>query len=112
MQQSKYAITPDELVAFYDCLSSQICTRIFQLLLKKNLLNVSAVSRAANCTNRAAVKHLRNLAKLGIVNEESYAGRHTFALNSVDFTVLMEQVIETLEARKKDALEAKPTGRS
>lgn len=100
MQQSRYALTPDELVTFYVCLSSRICTRIFHLLLKKNVLNVSAVSRAANCTNKAAIKHLKNLAKLGIVNEDFYAGRHTFALNRAEFTDLLEQAIRVMEARK------------
>jgi len=34
---------------------------------------------------------------LGIVEEEFYAGRHSFALKKGDFTDLMEQAIKLME---------------
>ena len=77
----------------HECLSSKICIRIFQALLKNGTLNVSAISRKAGCNNDRCIEHLRKLAKLGIVQEEFYAGRHTFTLKKGDFADLMEQAI-------------------
>ena len=100
MLQPKFALTPEELVTFHKCLSSKICVRIFQVLSKNNTLNISAVSRKARCTNNDAVKHLRNLAKLGIISEEFYSGRHTFTPKDGQFTELMNQTIKIMEATK------------
>ncbi len=86
-----------ELVVFHECLSSKVCIRIFHALLANRSLNVSAVSRKAGCNNDRCIDHLKKLIKLGIVQEEFYAGRHSFALKKGDFTDLMEQSIMLLE---------------
>ena len=97
MAESRFTLTPGELVVFHECLSSKICVNIFQALLDRSPLNISAVSRKTGCTNSDAIKHLKNLAKLGIVHEEFYAGRHNFTLNRVEFTELMERAIKIRE---------------
>ncbi len=107
MSQSRFTVTPEELLMFHGCLSSKICVNIFQALLKSSVLNISAISRKVGCTNNDALKHLRNLAKLGIVEEEFYAGRHTFTLKSVEFTELMKQAIKLMEGAAQDEEEAK-----
>ena len=84
----------------HECLSSKICIRIFQALLKNGTLNVSAISRKAGCNNDRCIEHLRKLAKLGIVQEEFYAGRHTFTLKKGDFADLMEQAIKFMKERR------------
>jgi predicted transcriptional regulator len=86
-----------ELVIFHECLSSKVCLRVFQALLTNRSLNVSAISRKAGCNNDRCIEHLRKLSKLGIVEEEFYAGRHSFALKKGDFTDLMEQAIKLME---------------
>jgi predicted transcriptional regulator len=98
MTESRFTLTAEELVAFHECLSSKICVNIFQALLDRSPLNISAISRKTGCTNSDAIKHLKNLAKLGIIQEEFYARRHTFALDRTGFTVLMEQAIKAMEA--------------
>ena len=100
MAESRFTLTPEELVVFYECLSSKICVNIFQALLDRSPLNISAISRKTGCTNSDAIKHLKNLAKLGIVHEEFYAGRHTFTIENGQFTELMKQAIKLTEATK------------
>jgi len=94
---SGFAVTPVELVVFRKCLSSRVCVRVFQILQEREGLNLSAVSRRARCSNRDGLRHLRNLARLGIVHEEFYAGRYTFTLKRGDNTELMKQTIEIME---------------
>jgi predicted transcriptional regulator len=98
MTELRFTLTAEELVAFYRCLSSKVCANIFQALLDRSPLNISAISRKTGCTNSDAIKHLKNLAKLGIVHEEFYAGRHTFAIENSQFTELMKQAIKITEA--------------
>jgi predicted transcriptional regulator len=86
-----------ELVIVHECLSSKVCIRVFQALLTNRSLNVSAISRKAGCNNDRCIEHLRKLSKLGIVEEEFYAGRHLFVLKKGDFTDLMEQAIKLME---------------
>ena len=97
MSQPRFTLTPKELVAFHECLSSKLCLRIFRILLTNHVLNISAIARKARCNNRDALKHLKNLARLGIVQEEFYAELHTFTLKRVEFTRLMEQAIKSME---------------
>jgi len=101
IQQSSFNLTPEELVVFHECLSSKVCIRIFEALLANGKLNISAISRKAGCSNSDALRHLRNLLRLGIVQEEFYAGRHTFTLRGGDFTDLMEQAITILKKEAK-----------
>ncbi|MFQ6076511.1 MAG: hypothetical protein ACE5Z5_10320 [Candidatus Bathyarchaeia archaeon] len=100
MSRSRFTITPEELVAFRDCLSSRICPRIFRILLRNSVLNISAIARKARCNNNDALRHLRNLAKLGIAEEEFFAGVHSFTLKRVEFTGLMEEAIKVMEERR------------
>jgi len=100
MTEKGFTITPEELVILHHCLSSKICVNIFQALLKNPTLNITAISRKTRCTNSDALKHLNNLAKLGIVHEEFYAGRHTFTLKNGQLTELMKQTIKVMEAKK------------
>ena len=90
-----------ELVIFRECLSSKVCIRIFHALLANRSLNVSAISRKAGCNNDRCIEHLKKLAKLGIVQEEFYAGRHSFALKKGDFTDFMQQAICLIEHDEK-----------
>lgn len=94
MSKRSFTITPRELVLFHRCLSSKICIRIFQVFHEHKVLNISAISRKARCTNNDALKHLRNLVLLGIFQEDFYAGRHTFTLNRTLNTELMKKAIE------------------
>jgi predicted transcriptional regulator len=99
MTEKGFTITPAELVTLHDCLSSKICVNIFRVLLSRNTLNISAVSRKVGCTNNDALKHLKNLTKLGIVHEEFYSGRHTFTLKNGQLTELMKQAMKIMEAK-------------
>ena len=92
-----------QLVIFHECLSSKVCTRIFRALLTNRSLNVSAISRKAGCNNDRCIEHLKRMSELGIVEEEFYAGRHSFALKQEDFTDLMEKSIMLIEKRAKTA---------
>jgi predicted transcriptional regulator len=100
-----------ELVIFHECLSSKVCIRIFQALLTNRSLNVSAISRKAGCNNDRCIEHLRKLIKLNIVEEEFYAGRHSFALKKGDLADLMEQAIRLMEKDEKTG-ETSPNGPS
>ncbi len=71
--------------------------RIFQALLTNRSLNVSCISRKAGCNNDRCIEHLRKLIRLSIVEEEFYAGRHSFALKRGAFTDLMAQAIRLAE---------------
>ncbi len=97
MPPSTFKVTPEELVLLNDCLCSKACIRIFQILLANRNLNVSAISRKTGCNNNRCIEHLKKMVKLGIVQEEFYAGRHSFTLKKVDFTDLMQQAISLLE---------------
>lgn len=97
MASSRFALTAEDLVLFHRCLSSKICIRIFKTLLNSRVLNISAISRKVGCTNRDGLRHLKNLVKLGMVEEEFYAGLHNFTLKMGGFTELMEQAVEILE---------------
>jgi predicted transcriptional regulator len=94
-------VTPEQLVIFHECLGSKVCIRIFQVLLANRSLNVSAISRKAGCNNDRCIEHLRKLSELGIVEEEFYAGRHSFAMKKGDFTDLMQQAIRLMEKDEK-----------
>jgi len=98
---SNFTLTPTELVLFHECLSSKICVRIFQTLLERRALNISAISRKVGCTNNDGLKHLKNLARLGIVHEEFYGGRHAFTLKGGAFTELMKQAINIMEQKQE-----------
>ena len=65
-------------------------------------LNVSAISRKVGCNNDRCIEHLRKLNKLGIVEEEFYAGRHLFTLKKGDSTDLMQIAIKLMENGEKD----------
>jgi predicted transcriptional regulator len=101
MPMSTFNITPEQLVIFHECLGSKVCIRIFQVFLANRSLNVSAVSRKVGCNNDRCIEHLKKLAKLGIVQEEFYAGRHSFALKKGDFTDLMQQAISLMDKDEK-----------
>jgi len=94
---SSFNLTPEELVLFHDCLCSKVCIRIFQVLLLNKNLNVSSISRKAGCNNDRCIEHLKKMVRLGIVQEEFYAGRHSFALKKEGFTDLMQQAINLME---------------
>jgi predicted transcriptional regulator len=94
---STFNLTPEELVLFHDCLCSKVCIRIFQVLLANKNLNVSSISRKAGCNNDRCIEHLKKMVKLDIVQEEFYAGRHSFALKKGSFTDLMQQAINLME---------------
>ena len=99
MTSSTFNLTPEQLVIFQECLSSKVCIRIFQTLLRKRALNISAISRKVGCTNNDCLEHLKKLTMLGIIEEEFYAGRHSFTIKKGNFTELMEQAIKTKEER-------------
>jgi predicted transcriptional regulator len=101
MESTSFAITAEDLVVFINCLSSKICLRIFRTMRKNERLNVSAIARKARCSNKICVEHLRQLARLGIVEEEFHAGLHRFILKRTPHTELMEQAIELLEEGKE-----------
>ena len=101
MPMSTFNITPEQLVIFHECLGSKVCIRIFQVFLANRSLNVSAVSRKVGCNNDRCIEHLKKLAKLGIVQEEFYAGRHSFALQKGDFTDLMQKAISLMDKDEK-----------
>jgi len=71
------------------------------VFLANKSLNVSAISRKVGCNNDRCIEHLKKLAKLGIVQEEFYAGRHSFALKKGDFTDLMQQTITLMNKDEK-----------
>jgi predicted transcriptional regulator len=96
MSEPSFTVTPNELVLLHRCLSSRICVRIFQVLRESGVLNISAISRKTGCTNNDGVRHLRTMVVLGVVDEEFYAGRHTFTLKRNDLVELMEKAIEEL----------------
>jgi predicted transcriptional regulator len=96
-----FNVTPEQLVIFHECLGSKVCIRIFQVFLANKSLNVSAISRKVGCNNDRCIEHLKKLAKLGIVQEEFYAGRHSFALKKGDFTDLMQQAITLMNKDEK-----------
>ena len=110
MNSSTFNVTPEQLVIFHECLSSKVCIRIFQVFLLNRSLNVSAISRKVGCNNDRCLEHLRKLAKLGIVQEEFYAGRHSFALKKGEFTDLMQQAISIMDKDEKN--KTATTGRS
>ena len=93
---SSFNLTPEQLVIFHECLGSKVCIRIFQVFLSNKSLNVSAISRKVGCNNDRCIEHLKKLAKLGIVQEEFYAGRHSFVLKKGDFMDLMQQAISIM----------------
>ena len=97
MPMSTFNITPEQLVIFHECLGSKVCIRIFQVFLSNKSLNISAISRKVGCNNDRCIEHLKKLAKLGIVQEEFYAGRHSFALQKGNFMDLMQQTISLME---------------
>ena len=101
MPMSTFNITPEQLVIFHECLGSKVCIRIFQVFLANRSLNVSAISRKVGCNNDRCIEHLKKLAKLGIVQEEFYAGRHSFTLQKGDFTDLMQQAISLMDKDEK-----------
>jgi predicted transcriptional regulator len=96
-----FNVTPEQLVIFHECLGSKVCIRIFQVFLANRSLNVSAVSRKVGCNNDRCIEHLKKLAKLGIVQEEFYAGRHSFALKKGDLTDLIQQAISLMDKDEK-----------
>jgi len=98
MKRRRLEISPRELVLLHRCLSSKICIRIFRVLHENGVLNISSVSRRARCNNKDALKHLRNLEKLGIVHEEFYAGRHTFTLKKNDLSEFLKRAVEIEQA--------------
>ena len=100
MTPSTFNVTPQELVLFNDCLCSKACIRIFQILLANKNLNVTAISRKVGCNNDRCIEHLKKMVKLGIVQEEFYAGRHSFTLKKGDFTDLMQQAISIMKKDK------------
>lgn len=97
MSSCIFKVTPEELVFFHECLQSKVCIRIFHVLLEKGTLNVSVISRKARCNNYRCIENLKKLARLGIVQEEFFAGRHSFSLNKEDLTGLMRQAINFME---------------
>lgn len=102
MTETKYQISPRDLVVLHECLSSKVCQRIFRLMERHKKLNVSAISRKAGCSNKTSVKHLRSMAKLNVVEEELYRGLHKFALKKGDFTELIDETIKLLEEDKEE----------
>jgi predicted transcriptional regulator len=94
---SSFNLTPEQLVLFHDCLCSKVCIRIFQVLLVNKNLNVSSISRKAGCNNNRCIEYLKKMVELGIVQEEFYAGRHSFTLKKGDFLDLMQQAISLME---------------
>ncbi|MGD6805888.1 MAG: hypothetical protein ACQCN4_02895 [Candidatus Bathyarchaeia archaeon] len=102
MALSAFKITPQELILFHHCLCSKICIRIFKTLQLSKNLNVSAIARKAGCNNDRCIEHLKQMENLVIVEEEFYAGRHTFSLRKGEFTDLMAQAISLLEMEEID----------
>jgi predicted transcriptional regulator len=102
MTEAKYQISPEELVVLHKCLSSKVCLRIFHIMKRHRRLNVSAISRKARCCNKTSVKHLRNMARLNIIEEELYSGLHKFALKREPFIELIDQTVKLLEEDKEE----------
>jgi hypothetical protein len=100
----KVAVSPTELATLYKCFSSKICVRIFGILLaERRPLNISAICRRAGCTNGDGVKHLRMLARLGVVDEEFWTGLHIFRVKDGDLTELLKQTLTVLAEMEGDA---------
>ena len=98
MARTNFKVTQEDLILFYKCLSSKLCLRIFGILQDRRKLNITSISRKARCSNGTSIKHLTNLASLGIVEDEFQSGLHEFRLKNGDHTELMTQAIELLEA--------------
>jgi predicted transcriptional regulator len=105
MTETKFKVSPEELLVLHKCLSSKVCLRIFRIMKRHKKLNVTAISRKAGCSNKTSVKHLRNMARLSMIEEELYSGLHKFALKKGRFTELMDQTVKLL---KKDEEENAP----
>ncbi|MBS7617358.1 helix-turn-helix transcriptional regulator [Candidatus Bathyarchaeota archaeon] len=95
----KYAVSPEQLVWLHTCLSSKLCIRIFDVLSSEGKpLNISTICRKAGCTSGNAVKHLRRLIKLGVVEERLLSGLHIFAFKRGEMAELMLKAEEILRA--------------
>jgi hypothetical protein len=70
---------------------------------------VSAISRKVGCNNDRCLEHLKKLAELGIVQEEFYAGRHSFVLQKGEFANLMQHAISIMgkDEKNKTATDAR-----
>ncbi|MEM3798212.1 MAG: helix-turn-helix domain-containing protein [Candidatus Bathyarchaeia archaeon] len=96
----KYAVTPEELAELHICLSSKLCRRIFNILwAERKPVNISAICRKAGCTSGNAVKHLKRLVKLGVVEERLLPGLHMFSAKREEMAELMFKAANILEAR-------------
>ena len=104
MTEAQFRVSPENLVALHKCLSSRVSLRIFHIMKRHRNLNVSSISRKAGCSNKTSVKHLRNMAKLSIIEEESFSGLHRFALKRGPFTELIDQTVGLLEGKEENAL--------
>ena len=101
MSEAKFKVSPEELVVLHKCLSSKLCLRIFHIMKRHKKLNVTAISRKAGCSNKTSVKHLRNMARLNMIEEELYSGLHKFALKRGLFTELMDETVKLLKKDKE-----------
>ena len=97
MAETSFKLTARELVLFHKCLSSRVCLRIFKVMKRNKRLNISAISRNARVSNGICIKHLRKLARLGIVEEEFQSGLHTFTLKNGESTRLMNEATKILD---------------
>ncbi|MCS7114107.1 MAG: helix-turn-helix domain-containing protein [Nitrososphaerota archaeon] len=101
----KYAVSPEQLAWLHNCLSSKLCMRIFNILSsERKPVNISAICRRAGCTSGNAMKHLRKLVKLGVVEEKFLSGLHMFSLRRGEMAELIfkaEKVLEC-ETLKRD----------
>jgi len=95
----KFEVSPREVVAIHQCLSSKICRRIFEALYRQKKMNITALTRRVGCTNRKGVMYLRILAGIGIVEEEFTAGLHVFTLKNGGLTELIKEAISILEGK-------------
>ena len=102
MTDEKFKVSPEELVAMYKCLSSKLCLRIFHIMKRHKELNITAISRKAGCSNKTSIKHLRNMARLNIIEEELYSGLHKFTLKNGLLTELMDQTVKLLKKEEEE----------
>jgi len=107
----RYAVSAEELVLLHGCLSSKLCMRIFKILCaERGALNISAICRKAGCTNGNALKHLRRLVKLGVVEEKLLTGLHMFNIRRSGMAELLIKAKRFLEAEARSRSKSRRRG--
>ena len=90
-------LTPTETLHIHRILSSKIATRVFCLLEGSKSLNINAIALQCRCSNGNAVKHLKDMVKLGVVKEEWIGGQHIYRYVSNEVAKFLGCAIRMME---------------